>query len=398
MKLLHATTVPTTLNFLRSQPAHLAAHGIEVTLLSSPGAELESIAAEEGARALSVPMHRGFSVGADLRTLRQLVGVLRREAPDVVHTHTPKAGLLVTLAARLAGVPLCIYQIHGLRFLTTSGLQRRILKATERISTAAAHRVLCVSPSVLALAEEEHVIRRGKGAVLGAGTINGVDLRAFDPDPLQEAAAAAREELGIPAEAPVVGFVGRLAADKGLAELAAAWGRARREQPDAHLLLIGDPEETDPVAPDVMAALEADARVHLAGHRADVRPYLAAMSVLALPSYREGFPQTLLEGSAMGVPTVGSDVPGVRDAVQDGVTGLLVPVRDPGALAEALLGLLRDPRRRSALGAAGRRWARASFDRDAVRERFLEFYLEAAAAHGVAPPAAPTTADSVRTP
>jgi glycosyltransferase involved in cell wall biosynthesis len=196
----------------------------------------------------------------------------------------------------------------------------------------------------------------------------------------------------------VVGFVGRLAADKGLAELAAAWGRARREQPDAHLLLIGDPEETDPVAPDVMAALEADARVHLAGHRADVRPYLAAMSVLALPSYREGFPQTLLEGSAMGVPTVGSDVPGVRDAVQDGVTGLLVPVRDPGALAEALLGLLRDPRRRSALGAAGRRWARASFDRDAVRERFLEFYLEAAAAHGVAPPAAPTTADSVRTP
>ena len=122
MKLLHATTVPTTLNFLRSQPAHLAARGIEVTLLSSPGAELESIAEEEGARALSVPMHRGFSVGADLRTLWQLVGILRREAPDIVHTHTPKAGLLVTLAARLARVPLCIYQIHGLRFLTTSGL------------------------------------------------------------------------------------------------------------------------------------------------------------------------------------------------------------------------------------------------------------------------------------
>ena len=398
MKLLHATTVPTTLNFLRSQPAHLAARGIEVTLLSSPGAELESIAEEEGARALSVPMHRGFSVGADLRTLWQLVGILRREAPDIVHTHTPKAGLLVTLAARLARVPLCIYQINGLRFPTTSGLQRRILKATERISTAAAHRVLCVSPSVLALAEEEHVIHRGKGAVLGAGTINGVDLRAFDPAPLQEEAAAAREELGIPADAPVVGFVGRLAADKGLAELAAAWGRVRQEQPETHLLLLGGPEETDPVAPDVMAALAADARVHLAGHRPDVRPYLAAMSVLALPSYREGFPQTLLEGSAMGVPTVGSDVPGVRDAVQDGVTGLLVPVRDPDALAEALLGLLRDPQRRSALGAAGRDWARASFAQDAVRERFLEYYLEAAAAHGVATPAAPTTADRVRTP
>src|SRR5699024_3886959 len=104
------------------------------------------------------------------------------------------------------------------------------------------------------------------GAVLGAGTINGVDLRAFDPAPLQEEAAAAREELGIPADAPVVGFVGRLAADKGLAELAAAWGRVRQEQPETHLLLLGGPEETDPVAPDVMAALAADARVHLAGH------------------------------------------------------------------------------------------------------------------------------------
>ena len=142
MKLLHATTVPATLNFLRTQPAHLAVHGIEVTLLSSPGEELETIAAEEGARAIAVPMHRGFSVGADLSTLRRLVGVLRRERPDIVHAHTPKAGLLVTLAARIAGVPLCIYQIHGLRFLTTSGLQRAVLKTTERIATSAAHRVL----------------------------------------------------------------------------------------------------------------------------------------------------------------------------------------------------------------------------------------------------------------
>ena len=378
MKLLHATTVPATLNFLRTQPAHLAAHGIEVTLLSSPGEELESIAEEEGARAIAVPMHRGFSVGADLSTLRRLVGILRRERPDIVHAHTPKAGLLVTLAARMAGVPLCIYQIHGLRFLTTSGLQRAVLKTTERIATSAAHRVLVVSPSVLALAEDEHVLRRGKG----------VDLEAFAPESLQDGAAAVRAELGIPADAPVVGFVGRLAADKGVADLAAAWARVREEHPSAHLLMLGDPEDGDPVDPAVLERLAQDLRAHLVGHQAEVRPYYAAMTVLALPSAREGFPQTLLEGSAMGLPTVGSDVPGVRDAVQHGVTGLLVPFHAPDALAEALLGLLRDPIRRAAFGAAGRRWARSGFDQGEVRERFLEFYLRTAVERGIPLPSA----------
>ncbi|MGP5078427.1 glycosyltransferase family 4 protein [Brachybacterium alimentarium] len=397
MKLLHATTVPSTLNFLRTQPTHLAAHGIEVVLLSSPGEELERIAEEEGAQALGVPMHRGFSVGADLATLRQLVRILKEVRPDIVHAHTPKAGLLVTLAGRLAGVPLCIYQIHGLRFITASGIQRQILKLTERVATMAAHRVLCVSPSVLALAEEEHVIRRGKGAVIGAGTINGVDLADFDRERFREESAAIRAELRIAHDAPVIGFVGRLAADKGVAALAAAWARVRTETPGAHLLLVGTPEDNDPVDPAVMATLEQDPRVHLMGFRADVRPYYAAMSVLALPSAREGFPQTLLEGSAMGVPTVGSDVPGVSDAVRDGVTGLLFPVRDHEALADSLLTLLRDPALRAALGAAGRRWAVADFDRRIVRERFLRYYLRTAAERRITVPvpSGAAAADSV---
>jgi glycosyltransferase involved in cell wall biosynthesis len=213
-----------------------------------------------------------------------------------------------------------------------------------------------------------------------------VDLTAFDPAALEAEGAAVRAELSIPADAPVVGFVGRLAADKGVAELAAAWALVREQAPQAHLLMLGDPEDTDPVDPAVLARLAQDERVHLVGFRADVRPYYAAMSVLTLPSAREGFPQTMLEGSAMGLPTVGTDVPGVSDAVQDGVTGMLVPVHDPRALAEALHVLLRDPLRRAALGAAGRRWARSGFDRDHVRERFLDFYLRSAVERGIALP------------
>lgn len=386
MKLLHATTVPSTLNFLRSQPAHLAAHGIDVVLLSSPGPDLDRIAVEEGARAIAVPMERRIAVGADLRTLVRLVRILRAERPDVVHAHTPKAGLLVTLAARAAGVPLCIYQIHGLRFLTATGPRRRLLKATEKAACTAAHRVLCVSPSVLALAEEEHVLRPGRGRVIGGGTINGVDVAAFDPAVFIEAAAAARADLGIATDAPVIGFVGRLAGDKGVADLEGAWARLRTDLPDAHLVLVGDAEDNDPVDPAVMARLTRDPRVRLAGFRADVRPLMAAMSVLVLPSAREGFPQTVLEASAMGVATVGSDVPGVRDAVQDGVTGLLSPLHDETALADRLRTVLRDPELRRELGAAGRRRAMAEFDRAVVRERFLAYYLEAAAERGITVP------------
>lgn len=383
MRLVHVTTVPGTLNFLVNQPAHLAAQGHEVVLISSPGPTLEQIASSEGARAIPLPMTRSISLRDDLTSLIRLVRTLRRVRPDVLHAHTPKAGLLATIAGRLARVPVCIYQIHGLRFITATGGRRLILKGTELIACTLAHHVLCVSPSVLDLAEDEHVIRRGKGQVIGSGTINGVDVSVFDPALVRQDAGAARATLGIPADAPVVGFVGRLAADKGVAELAAAWSRIRETVPDAHLVVVGDDEANDPVDPNVIESLRRDVRVHLVGHQPDVRPYYGVMSVLVLPSAREGFPQTLLEGSAMGLATVGSDVPGVSDAVQDGRTGLLFPVHDVDALVDCLLELLEDPVRRRELGDAGRRRALAEFDQRDVRERFLDYYLDAASARNV---------------
>lgn len=383
MKLVHVTTVPGTLKFLVNQPAHLAAHGHEVVLISSPGPALEQIASSEGARAIPLPMARSIALRDDLTSLVRLVRTLRQVRPDVLHAHTPKAGLLATIAGRLARVPVCIYQIHGLRFITATGARRLILKGTERIACTLAHHVLCVSPSVLDLAEDEHVIRRGKGQVIGSGTINGVDVTVFDPMLVQQDAGAVRATLGIPADAPVIGFVGRLAADKGVAELAEAWSRIRETVPNAHLVAVGDGEANDPVDPEVIESLRRDVRVHLVGHQPDVRPYYGVMSVLVLPSAREGFPQTLLEGSAMGLATVGSDVPGVSDAIQDGRTGLLFPVHDVDALVGRLLDLLDDPARRKEMGDAGRRRALAEFDQREVRGRFFDYYLEVASAGNV---------------
>jgi glycosyltransferase involved in cell wall biosynthesis len=377
MRLLHATTVPATLQFLAGQVSYLRDQGVHVSVLSSPGPELEEFAEAEGATALPLPMSRSISPRTDLITLLSLVRTLRAERPDILHAHTPKAGLLATIAGRIAGVPMCIYQIHGLRYMTAKGSRRLLLRTTERIACLMAHRVLAVSPSVLAHAEDERLIRRGKGAVIGQGTINGIDVEYFAPEAFRNRAATEKASLGIPEDAPVIGFIGRLVADKGVAELVQAWGTLRDLVPDAHLLLIGDPESEDPVDPSTMEFLREDPRAHLPGFRFDVRPLLATMTVLALPSHREGFGHALLEAAAMEVPTVGSDIPGISDAIADGRTGLLFPVHDVEALTGHLLALLRDPALRAELGKAGRRRAITDFDRREVRRKFLDYYQTA---------------------
>jgi glycosyltransferase involved in cell wall biosynthesis len=398
MRLLHATTVPSTLQFLAGQVSYLRDQGIHVTVLSSPGPELEEFADAEGATAIPVPMSRSISPRTDLITLLRLIRALRAERPDVLHAHTPKAGLLATIAGRLAGVPLCIYQIHGLRFVTTTGPRRLLLRTTERIACLMAHRVLAVSPSVLALAEDERLIRRGKGAVIGRGTINGIDVQAFDPEAFRDSAATEKAALGIPEDAPVIGFVGRLVADKGIAELVESWRTLRDVVPEAHLLVVGDLEPEDPVDPSALAFLRDDPRAHLPGFRPDVRSLLGAMEVLVLPSHREGFGHTLLEAAAMEVATVGSDIPGISDAIADGRTGLLFPVHDVETLTGHLLALLRDPALRAALGEAGRRRAVAEFDRREVRRKFLDYYETASRSRkgGLRMPHAPSAARADR--
>lgn len=361
MKVIHATTVPQTLAFLSGQCEYFTRRGAEVVLISSPGPRLQTFAQSEGVPAIAVPMSREIRPLADALALLSIVRLLRRLRPDVVHAHTPKAGLLFTVAARMAGVPVCVYQIHGLRFLTTMGARRVLLKAAERLTSTLAHSVLGVSASVLALARAEKVLPRGKGIVLGSGSVNGVDSEHFSPTLARTMATGAAEEMGIAPGDPVIGFVGRIVIDKGIVELAAAWSQIRRESPRARLLIVGAHDDTDPIPSQVRRALEEDPRVHLIGETDDVRPYYGLMTVLALPSYREGFGQVLLEANACRVASVASDIPGIRDAVIDGVTGRLVPVRDAAALTSALSVLIGDTEQRERLASAARQRVVADF-------------------------------------
>lgn len=362
-RLLHITTVPMTLaTFFVGQLRDMQAHGLEVEALSSPGELLEEFGRREGITVHALDMPRRIAWRHDLRALWRLWRLLRRLRPTIVHAHTPKAGLLGMIAAWLARTPVRIYHLHGLPLLTAKR-HRWLLRTAERVACRLAHQVLCVSPSLREVALAERLCPPHKIKVLLRGTINGVDAgERFNPERLPAGTrCATRRRHGIPEDALVLGFVGRLVRDKGLVELTAAWAGLREQFDRLHLLVVGPVEDRDPVPPEVLAALQGDARVHLTGQDFDTPPLYAAMDVLALPTYREGFPNVPLEAAAMALPVVATTAVGCRDAVQDGKTGRLVPVGDRVALAAAVASYLADAALRQAHGRAGRAWVSADF-------------------------------------
>ena len=376
VRLVHITTVPETLSFLTGQVGYMQSQGFEVFAISSPGPRLQAFAAQEHVSCRAVAMTRRISPLDDLRSLLKLWRELRRIRPAIVHGHTPKGGLLGMIAAWLAGVPVRIYHVHGLPLTTATGLKRKLLCWSERLACYFSHQVLCVSRSVREVAVQQRLCPAGKIKVLAQGTINGIDAqRRFNPQRLAaETAAQLRCRYGIPADARVLGFVGRIVRDKGLLELCAAWRELREQFADVHVLVAGPFESQDRVPPDVEHTLRSDARIHLAGEVADMPALYSAVDVILLPTYREGFPYVPLEAAAMGIPVVATRVPGCVEAIEDGVTGTLVAPRDAAALVEAARRYLADADLRRRHGTAGRQRMLRDFQPETVWIAILQEY------------------------
>jgi len=384
-KLLCITTVPLSLwCFFEGQFAFLKSRGFDVQALASPGELLEKVREREQIAVHAIEMPRRITPLQDLLAVTRLWRKLRLLRPDIVHAHTPKGGLLGMLAAWLARAPVRIYHIHGLPLMTAKGFKRRLLSWSEKVSCRLAHRVLCVSHSIADVVEREGLCPAAKFRVLGGGTINGVDARVkFNPRRLVTTGRAVRLQYGIPDDATVVGFVGRIVRDKGIVELVAAWIQLREEFPALHLMLVGPLEPQDPLPAEAKHVLHSDPRVHVTGQVPDAAPLYAAMDLCVLPSYREGFPGVPLEAAAMGLPVVATSVPGCIDAVLDGVTGTLVPAREAQALAGAIRGYVVDSELRAAHGEAGRARASREFGQQAVWQALLDEYCELLAARNL---------------
>lgn len=321
-----------------------------------------------------VDIQRAIAPLDDVICLHQLQRLLRALRPDVVHAHGPKAGLLGMLSASLVGVPVPIYSIHGLRHETLHGARLQLVRNMETVSCRLARRVLCVSPSVRVRALADLGVAEHKLQVLGNGSAAGVDATShYEPSAHRAAGLELRQSLGIDGAEAVVGYVGRLARDKGLLDLAAAWGVIKSRRPGARLILAGGTDATDPVTLDELLGRRD---VFVLGHVQDPAPVYAALDVLVLPTYREGLPQVLLEAAAMQVPVVTTRVTGCIDAVIHETTGLLVPARAPEQLAHAVLSLLNDPVRREHMGARARERALRDFGVAPLAAATLRLYQE----------------------
>src|SRR5437667_1139559 len=315
-RIVYILTSSLGIGFLRGQLAYLRAAGYDVTVVSSPGNELINARQLEGVQIVPIHIAREVSPLRDMISLWQLWRLMRRLRPSIANVGTPKAGLLAGLAAFLAAIPCRFYTLRGLRLETSTRMQRLLLLFAERVACGCAHRVICVSESLRTKAVALGLVSPQRTLVLGSGSSNGIDVLRFDLDQTEQRKVfELRSKLGVPPTAAVVGFVGRFTRDKGIAELVQAFLFLRERLPELRLLLVGDVEEGDPPPPNVLRRMKTDPGIVCTGFVEDPAPYYHLMKVLALPTYREGFPNVVLEANASGKPAVVTRATGAVDSV-----------------------------------------------------------------------------------
>ena len=381
MILAYVTTIPATQwFFLRGQNRYLRERGFDIHAISSPGPSLDKLAERDHVVPHPVPIARAISPMQDFVTLWRLFRVFRTIRPHIAHVSTPKAALLGSVAAYAARVPVRIFCFRGSITEPASGIRRKMYRWVERLTARLCNHTICVSDSLLQFARSESILSSTGGMVPANGMSNGIDAERFAPDAGDAAwlqslpgslAALARDSNAV-----VIGYVGRLARDKGIDELAAAWTSIRAEFVNAHLLLVGPWEKESPVSAQTRAIFDADDRVHMTGLVDGAAPFYRLMSLVVFPSWgSEGFPNAPMEAAAMRLPVVATRVVGCVDAVEHGATGLLVPPRDERALGDAIRAYLRSGQLRLQHGQAGRARVLRDFRQEPIWDALYSEYV-----------------------
>jgi glycosyltransferase involved in cell wall biosynthesis len=373
-KIIRSSTVPQSLETFCKGILKELSEQYEVIALSSPGEALDIIAQREGVRTIAVPMERHISILKDLKSLLALIKVFRKERPDMVHSMTPKAGLLCMLAAWWTKVPVRIHTFTGLVFPTSTGLKKRILILTDRITCACATHVIPEGEGVKNDLIENKITRKPL-QVLGYGNVRGVDMDYYSRRPeVEERADAIRNESRFSFL-----YVGRIVGDKGINELVSAFNRLNVEYPRARLFLVGEFENTlDPIEHSTKNLIYGNENIITVGYKTgtDLLAYYAASDCFVFPSYREGFPNTVLEAGAMGLPCIVTDINGSREIIKDGFNGLIVPSHDADALYEAMKLMLDNPQKLESMASVSREHIAAHFEQGYVRKCLLDYYRE----------------------
>ena len=376
-KIIRTATVPLSLDlFCRGLLRDLSSR-YEIIALSSPQPELDSIRKRDKVRTISVPMARKIAPFSDLKSLFELIRVFRKERPDMVHSITPKAGLLSMMAAKWTRVPVRIHTFTGLIFPYEKGWKRRLLMTTDRLTASCATHVI---PEGVGIRDDliRFRITRKPLRVLGNGNVRGIDLSHYvRTEKLSRRAADLRNIYNIPDDGFAFVFVGRLDRDKGIDELVQAFRKLDKEYPNVHLFLVGAEEpEGKSILDETKEIIAQDDHIHLSdGWQADVRPWYAAADALVHPSRREGFPNVVIEAGAMGLASIVTDINGSREIVKDGLNGTIVPAQDPEALYGAMKDFLEHPEKVQEMAAAARDLSKR-YEQKYVRQCLDVFYRE----------------------
>ena len=372
VKIVRTATVATTVDtFCNGLLSDLRAEGYEVVVVTSPGPEIPEIERREGVRCVTVSMVRHISPLRDLRSLWQLIRAFRRERPDMVHSMTPKAGLLSMMAACVCRVPVRVHTFTGLVFPTATGLMQKILILTDRLTCACATHIVPEGEGVKNDLIRYHITHKPL-KVLGHGNVRGIDLAHYNPE-LPEVKSEV-EKIRRPGVFTFV-FVGRLVGDKGINELIEAFCQLQAEHKDVRLILVGRQEpDLDPLLPETLSEIDHNWAIEAVGQKSDVRPWLAAADAFVFPSYREGFPNVVIEAGAMGLPSIVTDINGSREIIIEGRNGTIIPPRDTQALFRAMCRFISERSTTLAMSANARDLVASRYEQSYVRSCLMDYY------------------------
>lgn len=342
-KLIRITTVPVSLYTLLDGQLAFINNYYEVIAIASKGKLLASVAKREDVRVRKVMMTRRISPFKDLKAVWELYKIFRQEKPLIVHTHTPKAGTVGMLAAKLAGVPLRLHTVAGLPLLEAKGEKRRLLNLVEKITYACATNIYPNSFKMKDIIIQNRFCKKEKLKVIGKGSTNGINTNYFwKGNFTEDQQLAVKNRLDISNQFVFL-FVGRLVTDKGINELVSSFIRLYESNKNTRLLLVGPQEpERDPLLPQTIETIYNHPAIISTGYQADVRLYYAISHALVFPSYREGFPNVVMQAGAMELPSIVSDINGCNEIIKNGVNGIIIPPKNEDELFKAMKSFLEN--------------------------------------------------------
>lgn len=396
IKLLRITTVPISIHVLiNGQPNYMQKHGFDVQLACANGKEIKEVESETGIEIKILPLTREISPFTDAKALWKTYLYFKQEKPEIVHSHTPKAGIIGMLAANFAKVPIRMHTVAGLPLLETTGIKRKVLNFVEKLTTWSATNVYPNSFALKEIMTNNKLAPPYKLEVIGNGSSNGIDTEFFSVESVKKKIKPhykRNEDLRSvdylkkiakdPTTTPRFGrddivfcFVGRIVKDKGINELLSAFDILCKENKNVKLLLVGAEEkDLDPINSQSQKILKINSQIISVGWQDDVRPFLAISDVFVFPSYREGFPNVVMQAGAMGLPSIVTNINGSNEIIEDGVNGIVIPVKDENALFDKMKLLADDKKLRLKLAEPARQMIIEKYEQKYVWNELLREY------------------------